>query len=131
MLARLPAAGRTVRVTWQGPLSAADARRVGAALRGLPLGSRTRVLVLDPVRLSGVVIRPAAIAPLDRWLDRTAAGLGQCRPERCPMLFAGPGRVPAALAAPGVRIEVTGPAPLTPRCRSASSRPGARARRSC
>ncbi len=112
VLDRLAPAERVVRVTWQGPLRAAQARRVAAALRRLPIGARTRVLVMDPVRLRGVVVRPAAIAPLDRWLAGRGAAPGPCRADRCPMLLAGPGHVPAELTAPGVRIQVTGPAPI-------------------
>jgi hypothetical protein len=111
-LAGLAPLDRTVRVTWTGPLSAAERRRIASALRGLHLGPRARVVLLDPVRLGGVVVRPAAIAPLGPWLASAGARLGPCRPGRCQMLFAGPGRVPATLAAPAVRIRVIGAARL-------------------
>ena len=107
--------GSEVRVTWQGPVSPGVADQARALLRGLGLGSQTEVVLMNPVRLGGVVVRPAAIAPLDRWLPGIPPGrLGPCRAERCPMLLAGPGpaSVPSTLAAIGVRIQVVGSAPL-------------------
>ena len=102
-----------VRVTWQGAISPGVADQARALLRGLGLGSQTEVVLMNPVRLGGVVVRPAAIAPLGPWLPGTALGrLGPCRPERCPMLLAGSGPVPSTLAAIGVRIQVVGSAPL-------------------
>ena len=103
-----------VRVTWQGAVSPGVADQARALLRGLGLGSQTEVVLMNPVRLGGVVVRPAAIAPLGQWLPGTALGrLGPCRPERCPMLLAGAsGPVPSTLAAIGVRIQVVGSAPL-------------------
>ena len=85
--------GSEVRVTWQGAVSPGVADQARALLRGLGLGSQTEVVLMNPVRLGGVVVRPAAIAPLDRWLPGIPPGrLGPCRAERCPMLLAGPGR---------------------------------------
>jgi hypothetical protein len=102
-----------VRVTWQGPVSPSVADQARALLRGLGVGSQTEVVLMNPVRLAGVVVRPAAIAPLGRWLSGAPLGrLGPCRPERCPMLLAGGGPVPSTLAAIGVRIQVVGSAPL-------------------
>ena len=105
-----------VRVTWQGAVSPGVADQARALLRGLGLGSQTEVVLMNPVRLAGVVVRPAAIAPLGQWLPGAAPGrLGPCRPERCPMLLAGglrDGPVPSTLAAIGVRIQVVGSAPL-------------------
>ena len=102
-----------VRVTWQGAVGPSVADQARALLRGLGLGSQTEVVLLNPVRLDGVVVRPAAIAPLGQWLPGTALGqLGPCRPERCPMLLAGDGPVPSTLAAIGVRIQVVGSASL-------------------
>ena len=88
--------GSEVRVTWQGPVGPGVADQARALLRGLGLGSQTEVVLMNPVRLGGVVVRPAAIAPLDRWLPGIPPGrLGPCRPERCPMLLAGrPARSP-------------------------------------
>ena len=108
--------GSEVRVTWQGAVSPGVANQARALLRGLGLGSQTEVVLMNPVRLGGVVVRPAAIAPLDRWLPGISPGrLGPCRAERCPMLLAGPGpdpSIPSTLAAIGVRIQVVGSAPL-------------------
>jgi hypothetical protein len=102
-----------VRVTWQGPVTPSVASQARALIRGLGLGSPTEVVLINPVRLGGVVVRPAAIAPLDRWLSGgTPARLGPCRPERCPMLLAGGGPVPSTLAAIGVRIQVAGSSSL-------------------
>ena len=102
-----------VRVTWQGAVTPGVAEQARALLRELGLGSQTEVVLMNPVRLGGVVVRPAAISPLDRWLPGIPPGrLGPCRAERCPMLLAGPGQVPSTLAAIGVRIQVVGSAPL-------------------
>src|SRR6185312_5450507 len=102
-----------VRVTWQGAVSPGVADQARALLGGLGLGSQTEVVLMNPVRLGGVVVRPAAIAPLGQWLPGTALGrLGACRAESCPMLLAGSGPVPSTLAAIGVRIQVVGSAPL-------------------
>jgi hypothetical protein len=105
-----------VRVTWQGPVSPAVTNQALALLRGLGLGSPTEVLLMNPVRLAGVVVRPAAIGSLGRWLPGAWPGrLGPCRPQGCPMLLVGggpPPRVPSVLIAAGVRIEVVGSSPL-------------------
>ena len=102
-----------VRVTWQGAVGPSVADQARALLGGLSLGSQTEVVLMNPVRLDGVVVRPAAIAPLGRWLPGNALGrLGPCHPERCPMLLVGGGPVPSTLAAIGVRIQVVGSASL-------------------
>ena len=112
-----------VRVTWQGAVTPSVADQARALLRGLGLGSPTEVVLMNPVRLDGVIVRPAAIAPLGRWLPGPAlvgtalAGpalsrLGPCRPQRCPMLLVGGGQVPSTMAAIGVRIQVVGSASL-------------------
>src|SRR6185437_14708869 len=104
---------RDVRVTWQGPVTPSVAGQARALIRGLGMGSATEVVLMNPVRLGGVVVRPAAIAPLGPWLTGSAvARLGPCRPERCPMLLVGGGPVPSTLAAIGVRIQVAGSSPL-------------------
>jgi hypothetical protein len=102
-----------VRVTWQGPVSPGVPDQARALLRGLGLASPTEVLLMNPVRLGGVIVRPAAIASLGRWLPGPLPGrLGPCRPERCPMLLVGGGPVPSSLTAIGVRIQVVGSSPL-------------------
>src|SRR5947208_6493291 len=105
--------GSEVRVTWQGAVGPGVAAQARALLHGLGVGSQTEVVLMNPVRLGGVVVRPAAIAPLGPWLPGTALGrLGPCRAQGCPMLLAGSGPVPSTLAAIGVRIQVVGSAPL-------------------
>ena len=71
-----------VRVTWQGAVTPSVADQARALLRGLGLGSPTEVVLMNPVRLDGVIVRPAAIAPLGRWLPGSAlvgTALGQAR----------------------------------------------------
>src|SRR3984893_5414054 len=107
-----------VRVTWQGPVTPSVREQAQALLHGLGLGSPTQVLLMNPVRLGGVVVRPAAISQLGRWLPGPLPGqlgpgqLGPCRPEHCPMLLVGGGPVPPSLTAFGVRIQVVGSSPL-------------------
>src|SRR5271165_5032926 len=107
-----------VRVIWQGAIGPGVADQARALLRGLGLGSPTEVVLMNPVRLDGVVVRPAAIAPLGQWLSgpvRAGSALGRlgpCRLERCPMLLVGDDPVPSTLTAIGVRIEVVGSAAL-------------------
>ena len=104
---------RTVRITWQGPATPAVAQHARRLLHSLGLDEQTEVTLLNPVRLSGVVVGPAAIAPLGRWLPGAAAGrLGPCRTPLCPMLLAGSGSVPSRLTAPGVRIALSRAEPL-------------------
>jgi hypothetical protein len=114
VLAGLGPLNRTVRVSWQGPVTTAVSRQAQALLRGLGLGPQTRVVLMNPVRLSGIVVRPAAIYPLDRWVSpRAAVALGSCRPTDCPMLLAGSPLGRSTLSAAGVRIKVAGSAQLS------------------
>ncbi len=114
VLAHTAPASSDVRVTWQGPVTAAVAGQAASLVSGLGLGSPTEVALMNPVRLGGAVVRPAAISPLTRWLPAGAAGqLGPCRPSLCPVLLVGGGAVPSALAAAGVNLEVVGQVPLT------------------
>jgi hypothetical protein len=105
-----------VRVVWQGPVRPGVANQAQALLRGLGLGSPTEALLLNGVRVGGIVVRPAAIAQLGRWVSGPWPGrLGPCRPQRCPMLLVGGGpapKVPSALTTFGVNIEVVGSSPL-------------------
>ena len=113
VLSRTSPPDRAIRVTWQGPVSRGVTEQARALLRRLGLGPQTEVVLMNPVRLGGVVVRPAAIAPLGPWLPGAPLGrLGPCRAEQCPMLLAGGGPVPPILAAIGVRIRVVGVAPL-------------------
>ena len=105
---------RSVRVTWQGVVTPGVARQASALLRELEPGVQTEVVLLNAVRLGGVVVRPAAIEPLDRWLPSPdASRLGPCRAAGCRMLLAGGGLVPSTLAAIGVRIHVVASAALS------------------
>ncbi|MBV9819203.1 MAG: hypothetical protein JOZ07_12780 [Solirubrobacterales bacterium] len=105
-LRALGPAQRTVTITIQGPADAGADRRARALLAGLGLPAPTETILLNPVRLSGVVVRPAAINPLRRWTAKAPAQ--RCRARACPMLLVGgsPGR--RVLSAAGVRIVVAG-----------------------
>ena len=106
-------AGSEVRVIWSGPVTPTVAEQATTLVGGLGLGSPAEVLLLNQVRLGGVVLRPAAIAPLGRWLSGTSLSrLGPCRPSLCPMLLVGGGSVPSTLTAAGVHIQVVGQASL-------------------
>ena len=118
-LARASPLDSEVRVTWQGPVSPGVADQARALIRGLGLGTPTEVVLMNPVRLGGVVVRLAAIAPLGQWLSGDAlarpgslGSLGPCRPESCPMLLVGGGPVPSTLAATGIRVRVAGSSSL-------------------
>jgi hypothetical protein len=112
-LAAVSPRDRSVRVTWQGVVTPGVARRARLLLRGLGLDGPTEVTLLNPVRLDGIVVRPAAIAPLSRWIDPAQArGLGRCQADSCPMLLAGGRHVPSRLRAYGVRLQVVGAVPL-------------------
>ena len=107
-------AERTVRLTWTGPLTPTVTRQAHAVLSRPGLGPTTAVLALNPARIGGVIVRPAAITPPGRWLPVSAVRrLGACRPADCPMLLAGGGHVPGTLTTAGVRIRVVGTASLT------------------
>ena len=105
-----------VRVVWQGPVTPGVAARARALLRGLGLGTPTETLLLNGVRVGGIVVRPAAITQPGRWVSGPwPARLGPCRLQRCPMLLVGGGpapKVPSSLATLGVSIEVVGSSPL-------------------
>jgi FtsX-like permease family protein len=111
-LAHLSPSARAVRITAQGPGTPALDRRARALLAGLGLGRPTDVVLLNAVRLSGVVVRPAAIDPLGGWLSPGGERPpGRCLAAACPMLVAGGQVAPGVLAAAGVRLAVTGRAP--------------------
>jgi hypothetical protein len=121
-VASLAPAQRAVTITWQGAASALVDHQARAALAGLGLGGRspiTTATLLNPVRLNGHVVRPAAIAPFSRWTNPGVRVPGPCRASTCPMLLDGAGiRAGRMLGAPGVHLPVTGtvalrsPAPL-------------------
>ncbi len=105
-LGALAPVDRAVRIGYSGDVTPAVTARATATLRGLGLPSATDVVLLNPVRLNGLLVRPAAIEPLSRW--SAPAVVGPCRPAACPMLLAG-GRLPrSTLAAAGIHIAVAG-----------------------
>ena len=113
VLERASPNGDTVQVSADGQASPSEARHAGALLARLGLTFRTRVVLMSEVRLSGVVVRPVAIAPLRRWLGpRQASKLGPCTERGCPMLLVGGAAAPRALDAFGVHLRVVGRAPL-------------------
>jgi hypothetical protein len=112
VLQGLPPLTRSVRVSWQGPVTGPVRRQARDLLRGLGLGAQTGVVLLNPVRLNGVLVRPAAIAPLQRWLGPgSPPPPGPCTARACPMLAAGAVRR-HTLTAAGVRISIVGSAQL-------------------
>ncbi|HEY3727631.1 MAG TPA: hypothetical protein VGL51_10685 [Solirubrobacteraceae bacterium] len=99
---------RSVEVSWLGPVTPAVGRRAQALLHGLGLPAPTRVALMNPVRLDGVIVRPAAISSLGHWVSGRAALPGACTPSVCPMLLAGGALQRRILHVPGVNIRVTG-----------------------
>jgi hypothetical protein len=100
---------RSVRVTWEGPLGGATDRQARQMLTTFGLPAPTRVSLLSPVRLDGILVRPAAIQPLADWVNGAGGGLGRCTARRCPVLLAGGGRLARrSLSAAGVHLEVVG-----------------------
>src|SRR5260370_27984228 len=88
-----------VRITWQGAVSPGVADQARALLRGLGLGSQTEVVLMNPVRLGGVVVRPAAITPLGRGLSGARLGrLGPPPPRARPRPHPARGRGPSSPA---------------------------------
>jgi hypothetical protein len=106
VLAGLAPLDRTVRLSWQGIITPAVRQGASARLGEVAPGAQTEVVLLNPVRLSGVVVRLAAIEPLDRWT--TSPAPGPCRRERCPMLIAGGAVASRTLTAAGVDVQVAG-----------------------
>jgi hypothetical protein len=103
---------RTVRVTWQRISSPAVERRARSLLDELGLPRQTQTTLLDPVRLDGVLVQPAAIEPLGRWLVGRGPP-GPCRARACPMLAAGGSLAGRSLQAAGVRLKIVAEADLS------------------
>ncbi len=99
---------RAVRVTWQGPVSGSTREQATALLRSLGLAQQTEVDLLNPVRLDGIIVRPAAIEPLARWTTPPAPGLAPCGQASCPVLAVDASVGRATLTAAGVRLTVAG-----------------------
>jgi hypothetical protein len=114
-LAGLAPLDRTVRISWGGLLTPSVGRTARTLLRDFGLGAQTEVVLLNPVRLEGTLVRPAAIVPLDRWVAdsmpqsaATRTQPGSCLPRGCPMLLAGGTLARATLSAAGVRVPIVG-----------------------
>lgn len=105
-LAGLTPLERTVRITWEGPVTAATTHQTLGALASLGLSPPGTVTLLNGVRLGGRVVRLAAIAPLARW--SSPARVGPCRRDTCPVLVAGGALALRRLGAPGVTLAVRG-----------------------
>jgi hypothetical protein len=114
VLSALSPLDRTVRVSWQGPLTPSGRADAQALLRRLGLTPQAQVVLMNPVRLSGTVVRPAAISPLDRWVSRySSRPPGRCGQQECPVLLVGSAVHTRTLAAAGVRLRIVGAARLT------------------
>jgi hypothetical protein len=108
-LRTLPSVDRAIRLVWEGPLTPYGVSTADRVFRRLGMRRPTQVLLLNPVRLSGTIVHPVAIAPIRRWLAPSAVQrLGPCRPLDCPVLQASAGKVPDTLSAAGVRLRVVG-----------------------
>ena len=96
---------RAVRITTSDVVGPSIESRARALLRTLGLRTQAEVALLNPVRLSGVVVRPAAIDPLGPWTTTRPPG-GTCRPADCPVLLASGHVGPTSLTADGVRLSI-------------------------
>ena len=113
VLTRLSDAQRVVTLTSQDVVTPAVERRARSLLQGLGLPSFTEVVLMSPVRLSGVVVRPAAIAPLRPWIGAAVPpALERCTAASCPTLLANGAVVHRVLTAPGLSVPVLLRAPL-------------------
>jgi hypothetical protein len=104
VLASLAPLDRAVRITWQGVVTPSVRRSASGLLGALGLGGQTEVVLLNPVRLGGAVVRPAAIEPLQRWIARSAPG--PCLPRDCPVLLVSGAAPTATPTAPGVQMPI-------------------------
>ncbi len=98
---------RAVRITTSDVVGPSLESRVRSLLAGLSLSTQAEVVLLNPVRLYGVVVRPAAISPLGRWVTARPSG-APCRPTGCPVLLASGSVGRDTLAAAGVRLSIAG-----------------------
>jgi len=95
-----------VQVTLQGPLTPRARAAALATFRSLHMAPPASVLLMNPVRLSGVIVRPAAIEPLSAWSDHSSPG--PCQPAYCPVLSAAGALGRSVFSAPGARLVVVG-----------------------
>ncbi len=105
VLRRLSPLERAVRITTSDVVGPSIESRARALLHTLGLRTQAEVALLNPVRLSGVVVRPAAIDPLGPWTTTRPPG-GTCRPADCPVLLASGHVGPTSLTADGVRLSI-------------------------
>ncbi len=119
VLRSVPDTDRAVRLTWQAVVTPRVRTEALALFRRLELPPPAEVVLMNPVRLSGTVVRPVGITPLGPWVPGAAPGHAACTPRACPVLLAsataragGPISVGSALTAPAVRLIVTGTAGL-------------------
>jgi hypothetical protein len=104
---------RAVRVVWQGVVTPTTEREANALFHSLGLPAPTQVVLLNPVRLDGVVVRPAAIAPLQPALTRgSPRPPGPCVATSCPMLLVGGTTTSTDLSTQGARLTIVGRALL-------------------
>jgi hypothetical protein len=108
-LAGLTPLARTVRITWPGVVTPSVERRARSLMGSLGIGQPTEVVLLQAVRLGGVIVAPAAISPLAPWVGSRARP-GPCRAISCPMLLAGAHLPLSTLTAQGIRIPIAGTA---------------------
>src|SRR5581483_7947615 len=107
VLARLSPLERAIRLTTSDIVDPSTERHARGLLHSLQLRAPTEVVLLDPVRLSGVIGRPAAVERLGAWIT-TAPPRGACRASRCPVLVTGAALARMTLTAHGVRLTVHG-----------------------
>ncbi len=102
---------RTVRLTWTNPVTPAVEHQARRLLARLGTPATSEAVLVSPIRLSGSLVRLAAVAPLTRWSSGGPL-LGACYTADCPMLLAGGRLSSSTLTAAGIRISVTGTAQL-------------------
>lgn len=107
VLSALSPLDRTVRLTTSDVVTPAIQRQATGLLASLGLRTPIEVVLMNPVRLSGIVVRPAAVQRLSAWTT-TPAPAAACRADRCPVLTAGSRLSRTTLEAPGVRFVVAG-----------------------
>ena len=113
VLTRLSDSQRVVTVTSQDVVTPAIERRARDLLRGLGLQAPTEVVLMSPVRLSGVVVRLAAIAPLRPWITAAVPpALQHCTTAGCPTVLANGQVGHHVLTADGLSFPVLSREPL-------------------
>ena len=121
VLRSVPDTDRAVRLTWQAVVTPGVRTEALALFRRLGLPPPAEVVLMNPVRLSGTVVRPAGITPLAPWVTPATAtataaavrALSACTPSNCPVLAASGGFSAATgFTSPGIRLTVTGSARL-------------------